>query len=336
MTVHRPLLREIRALAEEYTSADECLEVAISRGILPEAASLDEHRALVSSDGKRLETFIAWASLGWERIVTAEALATEFHRNAEGAELPLRNIGWCIGGPLELGGAPAEAELVEMGLYVTLGLDGRDVTLYMPWRSSTGVPALDALIGGTREGSLVVIVGGAGTHKSTLAAMIAAGSEQHGSEPCYRSTEENRWFALERSVRQGFICPSYESYTGTVREHVDSFAASPCNIMLLDGMARMRYVALQEAMIDAKTAAVLHKSTVFVTLHQNNDGRLPGGFMTCADVVIMTASADRSVIVAVRKHSYGTTDSAVMFTIVDGGRLVWDRTSAIASRRSFE
>ena len=191
-------------------------------------------------------------------------------------------------------------------------------------------------IGGTREGSLVVIVGGAGTHKSTLAAMIAAGSEQHGSEPCYRSTEENRWFALERSVRQGFICPSYESYTGTVREHVDSFAASPCNIMLLDGMARMRYVALQEAMIDAKTAAVLHKSTVFVTLHQNNDGRLPGGFMTCADVVIMTASADRSVIVAVRKHSYGTTDSAVMFTIVDGGRLVWDRTSAIASRRSFE
>ncbi len=334
MTVHRPLLREIRALAEEYPSAEECLEVAVSRGLLPEAATSDGHRTFVSSDGKRLETFVAWASLGWERIATAEALAAEFHQNADGAELPLRNIVWCIGGPLELGDDPAEAELVEMGMYVTLGINGQDVALHMPWRNSTGVPAVDSLLGGLHAKSLILIVGPAGAYKSTLAAMIAAGSVQQGSASLYGSTECQRCIAYGRAAEQGFAEPMFMGEDGTVRDLLDSFGRSPCDVMLLDGMAGMRYVALEEAVIDAKGVATMRRSSVFVTLHQKKDASVPGGVRS-ADVVLLTARSESGVAVTVFRNRYGNTTSAVLFTIGDGGRLVWDRTSDVASRRSL-
>lgn len=222
-----------------------------------------------------------------------------------------------------------------MGLYVTLGLDGRDVALHMPWRSSTGVPAVDSLIGGLYAGSLILIVGPAGSYKSTLAAMIAAGSLQQGSASLYGCTEYRRWDAYRRAAEQGFAEPTFMGKDGAVRDLIDSFGRSSCSVMLLDGMAGMRYVSLEEAVIDAGAVAATRRSSVFVTLHQNRDGSVPNGSMRHASVVLSTAITGSGVIVSVRKNIYGTTRSSVHFSINEGGRLVWDRTSDVASRRSL-
>lgn len=331
MTVHRPLLREIRALAEEYPSVDECLEAAVSRGMLPETATSDGHRKFVSSDGKRLETFIAWASLGWERIATAEALASEFHRNSADAIKPLRNIEWCIGGPLEIGDDPAEAALAEMGLYASVGLDGRDVCLHMPWRNSTGVPAIDALLGGLHSGSLIVICGPPGAYKSTLAVMIAAGSTQQGRVPYYGADIGTRGSHVERSLAtQGFIDPRFRLELNRARDHVDLFSRSRCDALIIDNDYYTTSEAIRDICEDARMAARSGGRVSIVTLFQTRNGDEPSGAGFVADVILSTSLGGGALTIAARKNRYGDRRASVRMARDASGRLVWDGLRSVA------